>query len=322
MDRLHAMTTFVEIARRGSLTAAAAALGTSLPTVVRVLASLEEELGVRLFHRTTRRITLTEEARAYLEDCKRILAAVQEAEAAVGRRRSEPAGLITITAPVRFGEMHVAPLVTAFLAQHAKVEARLLLLDRVVDLLEEGIDVAVRIAAPRDSTLVARHVGDIRQVVCASPLLIARSGRPAQPADLTSLPCVRFLGMSVGATWTFGEGASAVEISVKNAQLSCNHAGASLDACIAGLGYGRFFSYQVAPAVRAGTLEIVLADFEPEPTPLSLIFPPHWQPPGRVRAFVDFLARGLREALAREALAPPPGAAAGASAPRGRKRAR
>jgi DNA-binding transcriptional LysR family regulator len=296
MDRLQAMTVFVEIARCGSLTAAAAAVGKSLPTVVRVLAGLEEALHTRLFDRTTRRIALTEEGRVYLEHCRRILAEIDEAERALGQQRSEPVGSITITAPVRFGEMHVAPLVTGFLAAHAKVEARLLLLDRVVDLLEEGIDVAVRIAQPRDSTLVARTVGEIRHVVCASPELLRRLGRPARPADLASLPCVRFLGISAGSVWSFGEGEDAEDVPV-NARLQCNHAGASLDACVAGLAFGRFLSYQVTPAVRRGEIEIVLREFEPVPVPVAVVYPPNRMQSARVRVFVDWLARGLRDAL-------------------------
>jgi DNA-binding transcriptional LysR family regulator len=287
------MGVFVEIARRGSLTAAAKSLGKSLPAVVRILATLEETLKVRLFNRTTRRIALTEEGRFYLEHCRRILAAVEDAELSLGRRQAEPAGTITLTAPVRFGELHIAPIAVMYLAQHPKVDVKLFLLDRIVDLLEEGIDVAVRIAHLKDSTLIARRVGEVREVVCASPALLRRVGRPELPRDLASLPCVRFLGLSTNPTWSFGDG-SEVALSPR---LSCNHAGASLEACVAGLSFGRFLSYQVMPAVRAGALEIVLADFEPRPTPVHLVTPPNRLPSARVRSFVDWLATRVSASL-------------------------
>ena len=247
MDKLQAMSVFVEIAERGSLTAAAAFLGKSLPTVVRTLARLEDRLNVRLFNRTTRRVALTEEGRLYLERCRKILADIDEAELILGRHQAEPTGVITLTAPVRFGEMHVAPAVLRFLERYPKIEVRLLLLDRVVDLLEEGIDVAVRIAQLGDSTLVAKRVGQIRQVVCASPGLLEEVGEPLEPAALPRLPCVRFTGLSSGTIWYLRKGSRRVSVSV-HGRLDCNQVSAAVDACVAGLGFGRFLCYQVMPA--------------------------------------------------------------------------
>ena len=165
MDKFRAMTTFVQIADAGSLTAAAWALGTSLPAVVRSLAAYEADLGVRLFNRTTRRISLTEEGRRHLESCRQLLAAVDDAEAALKNDASEPAGQLTITAPVLFGQMHVAPVVTRFVQRHPQVHCRVMLMDRVVNLLEEGVDVGIRIAHLEDSSLVALPLGEIRRVI-------------------------------------------------------------------------------------------------------------------------------------------------------------
>jgi DNA-binding transcriptional LysR family regulator len=286
----------VQIAERGSLTAAAEALDKSLPSVVRILASLEEYLRVRLFNRTTRQIALTEEGRIYLESCRRILAEIDDAESALGQDEAEPRGMIAVTAPVRFGEMHVAPAVTRFLLRHPQVQVRLLLLDRVIDMLEEGVDVAVRIAPLADSSLVAKPVGRIRQVVCASPKLLGEVGRPGRPEYLAELPCVRFTGISSGSVWHFFRKGKPLSVTV-NGSLSCNQVGPAVNACIAGLGFGMFFCYQVMPAVRRGELELVLTEFEPDPLPLSLVFPHNRLMSPRLRIFVDWMAQAIPESL-------------------------
>ncbi|MCB9535631.1 MAG: LysR family transcriptional regulator [Myxococcales bacterium] len=292
MDKLASMQVFVEIVERGSLTAAAAAVGKSPPSIVRILASLEEALQVRLLNRTTRRIALTEEGRLYLEQCKRILADVEEAERALTQRQAEPSGTVTVTAPVRFGEMHVAPAVASFLLRYPKTRARLVLLDRVVDLLEEGVDVAVRIAPLGDSSFIARRVGSIRQVVCASPALLEQVGEPVHPRDLSELPCLNFTGLTGLAPWEFATADGPLAVSI-DSRFTSNQVGASLQACAAGVGFGRFLGYQVAPLVRAGRLVEVLRDFEPDPTPVSLVFPHTRLVSSRVRAMVDWLAEEL-----------------------------
>ena len=296
MDKLQAMAVFVQIAERGSLTAAAEVLDKSLPSVVRILASLEENLQTRLFNRTTRRIALTEEGRIYLESCRRLLADIDDAESALGQDETEPRGMITVTAPVRFGEMHVAPAVTRFLQHYTQVQVRLLLLDRVIDMLEEGVDVAVRIAPLTDSSLVAKPVGRIRQVVCASPKLIQEVGKPGRPKELAELPCIRFTGISSGSVWHFFRDGKPVPVSV-NGSLSCNQVNPAVNACIAGLGFGMFLCYQVMPAVRRGELELVLTDFEPDPLPLSLVFPHRRLSSTRLRIFVDWMAKAIPESL-------------------------
>jgi len=298
MDKLQAMGVFVQIAEQGSLTAAAEVLGKSLPSVVRMLASLEESLQVRLFNRTTRRIVLTEEGRFYLERCRKILADIEESELALNQDQIEPRGTITLTAPVRFGEMHVAPSVTRFLAQHPRVQINLLLLDRVVSLLDEGIDLAVRIAHLDDSSLIARPVGEIRQVVCASPgLLAASGGAPSRPQQLADSPCVRFTGISSNSIWYFHDRGKRLTVPI-NGAFTCNQVRASVDACVAGLGFGLFFDYQVMPWVERGELEIILRDFEPAPLPLSLVYPHTRLMAMRVRSLIDWLALDLKRSLA------------------------
>ncbi|MCQ9376784.1 LysR substrate-binding domain-containing protein [Methyloversatilis sp. XJ19-49] len=291
MDTLRAMRAFVNIAEQGSLTAAARALDSSLPAVVRTLAALEAHLGVRLMNRTTRRIALTDEGRSYLESCRQVLSAVQDAEEALKEGAAEPSGPITLTAPVQFGLMHVAPVVTRFALQYPQVKLRVLLHDRVVNMLEEGIDVGVRIGTLDDSSLIARPLGAIRRVVVASPGLIAAHGEPAHPDALRGVPCVRFTGAS-SLAWSFHINGRAVAVPVAG-NLEFNHIAPAVDACAAGAGFGLFLSYQVRPYLARGTLRIVLREFEPPPRPVHIVYPHARLLPGRTRLLVDWLAREL-----------------------------
>jgi len=200
MDRLKAMHTFTRIAETGSLTAAAHELGSSLPATVRSLAALEAHLGVRLLNRTTRRISLTEEGKRYLDTCRQVLAAVEDAETALTADAAEPSGRLSITAPVLFGQMHVAPAVTRFVQRYDKMRCSLQLHDRVVNLLEEGIDVGIRISKLDDSTLVAQQLGSIRRVVVASPDYLRRHGTPQHPRELLKANCVRFVASGAAAS--------------------------------------------------------------------------------------------------------------------------
>ncbi len=291
MDLFKHMRIFVAIAEGGSLTAAGHALDTSLPSVVRSLAALESHLGARLFNRSTRRIALTDEGRRYLADCRQVLAAVQEAEAVVRADASVPMGHLRITAPVLFGQMYVAPAVNRFVRRHAGVSVDLILLDRVVNLVEEGFDTAIRIGALDDSSLVAQGVGMVRQVVVASPDFLARHGTPAHPRDLRGAECVRFIGTSL-SHWTFADGGRRARIAV-DGRLSFNHAAPAVAACREGLGLGNFLSYQVAPDVARGTLKIVLADYELPPRPISVVYPHARLLPARTRTLIT----EIREAL-------------------------
>ncbi len=298
MDKLQAMSVFVEIADKGSLTAAANSLGKSLPAVVRMLAALEDNLQVRLFNRTTRRIALTEEGHIYLERCNRILTEIEESERELGQHQLEPHGSIIMTAPIRFGELHVAPSVTRFLEQYPRVQVHLMLFDRLTNLLNEGIDLAVRIAHLEDSSLFAKPVGEIRQVTVASPALLkATGGVPERPEALSDLPCVRSTSISSSPIWHFNESGKRLDVHIDGV-FTCNQVKTSVDACVAGLGFGVFFNYQVMPWVRNGELEVVLSDFEPDALPLSLVYPHTRLMAMRVRTLVDWLASDLKPALA------------------------
>lgn len=298
MDKLQAMNTFVQIVDRGSLSSASEALDTSLSSVVRTLAGLEKSLGVRLLNRTTRRISLTEEGRHYLERCRRILAEVQDTEHALSAKEQEPSGLLKVTAPVAFGQLYVAPIVSRFLERHRRMQVELVLLDRVANLVEEGLDVAVRISHLSDSSIVAVPVGELRRVVVASPALLRTTGTPKHPRDLAKLPCVRCTALMPGTTWHFVENGRTLSVQV-GGPLACNQAAACVEACVAGLGFGMFISYQVRRQMEAKQLKVVLTDFEPAPLPVSLVFPHARLLPSRVRAFVDFAAEELRRTLAR-----------------------
>ncbi|WP_028603341.1 LysR substrate-binding domain-containing protein [Ottowia thiooxydans] len=296
MDRLHAIEVFLEIAERGSLTRAADALSLSLPSVVRTLAALERHLGVRLFNRNTRRLAITEEGRVYREHSLAIRAAVAESEQAMSRAQAEPTGSITVTASVKFGELHVAPLVASYLQRYPSVELQLLLLDRVVNLVEEGIDLAVRIASLPDSSLVARHVADVHQVIAASPALIESWGQPQQPQDLASLPCIRFDGFGDARLWEFSSAGRRERIKI-DGRMGCNTVGANLTACMAGQGFGRFLHYQVLGAIERGELVPVLQAYAPKARPLSLVYPRNRHGSARLSTLAEHLSEGLRERL-------------------------
>jgi DNA-binding transcriptional LysR family regulator len=293
MDRFRAMASFVRIVDRGSLTAAAADLGVSLPAMVRTLALLERELGATLLHRTTRRIRLTDEGRQYLERCRTIVAQVQEAEEELHSRRATPQGRLAVTASVLFGQRYVAPLMSDFLRRHRDVSGELLFVDRVVNLVEEGVDAAVRIGHLPDSALVAIPLGKVRRVVCASPEYLRARGLPRRPEDLRAHACVSFTGLTPRAEWTFRSRSPRIAL---RSVLTCNQADVALAACADGLGLGSFLSYMVAPHVRAGKLKYVLEDFEVEPLPVSFVHPQSRMLSPTVRAFANLCTERLRRA--------------------------
>lgn len=291
MDKLRAMQTFMKIAEESSLTAAAHALRTSLPTVVRTLSCLEAHLQTRLVQRTTRRLSLTEEGRRYLAHCRAILAEIEEVESTLVDREREPCGGITVTAPVLLGQMLVAPAVQRFVQQHPQVRCRLLLVDRLVDLVDEQIDVAVRIDRLADSTLIGHPISTVRRVVVASPALLKRQGMPRHPRDLLKRNCV-----SAGRPWLFREGTREFSMQFEG-NLEFNIGGPAIDACVAGLGYGMFLSYQVAQPVRRRQLKIVLEDFEREPLPVCIVYPHARLLPQRTRVFIEWMRRELKGVL-------------------------
>lgn len=294
MDKLRGIQTFIEIAERGSLTAAADALDTSLPTVVRRLAELEGALGVRLFNRTTRRIHLTDEGHRYLAICKTALGQLEDAEEALFDAGARPTGKLVITAPVLFGRLHVAPLVMQFMRDYPEMSAELLLLDRNIDLIEEGIDIAVRIGPLADSSLHAVPAGTLQRVVCASPEYLKRHGTPRHPSDLTAHAGIRFTGRGVLSEWQFRDNGRALSVRF-NPRFTTNSVETAVDACRSGAALGSFLSYQVQAPVRAGELRPILRKFETEAIPINMLYPHSKLMSARVRAFIDYAAPRLRE---------------------------
>ena len=294
MDKLYAIEAFIKIVDAGSLTAAADALDVSQPSMVRTLAALERDLGVRLLNRTTRRMSLTDEGRDYVERARQIVSAVEEAQQSLSARRTTPRGRLRIASSVSFGRTFVAPIVAEFLAQHADVNIELLLLDRVVDLVEEGMDLAVRVAKLPDSSMIAHGVGEVRRVVVASPSLLKAAGAPKKPADLHGKRCVCFSGVTSPSHWDFHVARKLVQVPVKSA-LVTNQIDAGVMACVQGVGFGRFFDYHVLPQIKAGKLVRVLDKFEGEAIPASIVYPSSRHQSPNVRSFVNFAQALLRE---------------------------
>jgi DNA-binding transcriptional LysR family regulator len=293
MDRLDSMRVFVAVAEEEGFAPAARRLSMSPPAVTRAIAALEERIGTRLLHRTTRIVRLTEAGARFLADCKRILGEIEEAEASAAGSHAALRGQLGVTAPVMFGRMFVAPVLFDFLALHPRVSARTLLVDRIVDMLDEGLDVAVRIAHLPDSSLTAVRVGSVRRVVCASPGYLAARGAPAAPADLAQLDTISFSQTGPPGDWSFGSG-SRVERVFPPSQLLVNTADVAIAAAVAGRGITRVLSYQIGPELRDGRLSIVLAAHEPPPVPIHVVYLEGRRAAARVRAFVDFLVDRLR----------------------------
>jgi DNA-binding transcriptional LysR family regulator len=305
MDKLRAMEVFVRIAEAGSLTAAAEALNVSLPSVVRSLAALEQAVDARLLNRTTRRCSLSDEGREYYERCRRVLFEVEAADAALSARKVEPRGRLRLTAPVTYGRMHVAPVVMAFAARYPAVEVDLMLLDRVVDLVEEGIDAAVRISRLPESSLVAVRVGETRRVLCAASRYLKSAGTPKVPSDLANHRCIVFSGLNSGNDWTFG-GERPSRVPIRPA-LSTNQFEVALDAVVRGLGCGQFLCYQVDALIAKRQLARILRRFEPDPTPIQIVYPHARHLSPNVRAFVDLAVPRLRAHRAQMAQEAHPG---------------
>lgn len=293
MDRLASMQTFVAVAEEESFARAARRLAVSPPGVTRAVAQLEEHLGVRLLERTTRQVRVTEAGARYLSDCKRLLAELDDAEAAVAGAHQKPSGLLGVTASVMFGRLFVAPLVVEFLGRYPQVSARLLLLDAIVDLLGEGLDVAVRIARLADSSLTSAKVGAVRRVTCASPAYLKKHGTPRTPRDLAEHRCFVFSAERSAPAWTFEHKGRSLSYRPR-ARLLANASEVGIDAAVAGAGITRALSYMVAAHVHAGRLRVILQDHEPEPIPIHVVYREGRRAPARVRAFVDFAVARLR----------------------------
>jgi len=292
MDRFESMSVFVAVISAGSFSAASRQLRMPLPTVSRKVSELESHLKARLLVRSTRKLVLTEVGASYVDSCRRILAELAEADCSASGEYNAPQGELVVTAPVVFGRLHVLPVTAEFLATYPQVDVRLALADRPLNLIDEHLDMAVRIGAVPDSRLVALRVGQIRTVVCASPTYLSEHGVPKSPPDLLEHHCVTFAGLPDAEPWTFR-----TEHVRVHSRLVVNSAEAAIDGAIAGVGFTRVLSYQIAEAVKAGTLTIVLKKFEPPALPASLIYKQETRLTAKLRAFIDFAAPRLRARL-------------------------
>lgn len=300
MDRLEAMRVFVAALDQGSLAAAGRRLRRSPAAVTRAIAALEAHVGVKLLHRTTRAITLTEAGERYAASCRRVLTDLDEADMQAAGERTAPRGLLTVTAPLIAGARILRPILDAFLDGQPAVQARLLLLDRVVNLVDEGVDAALRIAHLPDSSQVAIKVGAVRWVVCAAPDYLARSKPITQPADIASHNAIALGQLLPGDVWMFyGKDAAAKPRPVRiTSRLSVNTIEAALGSVIEGHGIARVLSYQVQQELRDGRLIRILQDFEPPPLPVHIVAPEGRLAVAKVRAFVDFAVPRLKTAFA------------------------
>ncbi|WP_275785857.1 LysR family transcriptional regulator [Pararhizobium gei] len=291
MDRWQAMRVFARVAETGSFAEAARHMHMSAPAVTRAVAALEDLIGARLFVRTTRSVKLTEAGTRYFEDCRRILADIAEAEAAAGGSYAKPSGRLSVTASVLFGQMYVLPVVTEFLKTYPAMQARTLFIDRPVNIVEEGVDVAVRIGHLPDSGFTAVKVGTVRHVICGSPGYLESHGVPLTPADLKNHRIAASTSAWASPEWRFADDHRVTIEPV----LQCNTNEAAITLARTGWGLTRALHYQIGPALLAGELQIVLSDFEEPPIPIHLLHPEGRQAPAKVRAFVDMAAARLRE---------------------------
>jgi len=301
MDRIDAMTAFVATVDAGSLAGAARRLGRSPAAITRAIASLERRTAAKLLYRTTRVLRLTEAGDRYIATCRRLLADLEEAELLASGERTAPRGVLTVTAPLSFGRLHVRPIVDAFLEAYPSVQVRLLLLDRVTNLIDEGMDIAIRIGHLPDSGLIAVKTGEVRRVVCASPDYLSRRAPIREPAELTAHHCVAFSQITETDVWTFASGSkggSLKQVRVRP-RLTVNGAEAAIASAVEGRGVTCVLSYQVERELREGSLALVLERFEPPPLPVHVIYPEARFSAAKARAFVDLVAPKLKVELAR-----------------------
>ena len=290
MDRWQAMRIFVRVAETGSFAETARLMHMSAPVITRAVAGLEDLIGARLLVRTTRLVKLSEAGERYLCDCRRILADIEEAEAAAAGAVAAPSGTLTVTASVMFGQIYVLPILTDYLDRHPAVTGRALFVDRPVNIVEEGVDVAIRIGHLPDSGFAAIKVGSVRRVVCGAPAYLEQHGTPMTPADLKDHRIVASTSAWASPEWRFAQD-QRVTI---HAALQSNTNDAVIAAAKSGWGLTRILSYQIGPALKDGTLQILLADYEEAPLPIHIIHPEGRRAPAKVRAFIDMAVDCLR----------------------------
>lgn len=292
MDRWQAMKVFVKVAEAESFADAGRQLHMSPPAVTRVVSSLEDIIGTRLLTRTTRSVKLTESGNRYFTDCQRLLADLADAEAAAAGAFAKPTGTLSITASSMFGTMFVLPVVTEYLDEYPDVIGRCLFLDRVVNIVDEGIDVSIRIGHLPDSGFSAIRVGSVKRVICGSPDYFDRNGVPLTPSDLSRHRIVASTSAWSSLEWRFGsEQKTVVHVSPR---LFTSSNEAAIATAVKGWGLTRVLSYQIAPELERGQLQTVLADYEEEPLPIHVVHPDGRHASAKVRSFVDFAVAKLR----------------------------
>ena len=295
MDRLEAMSMLIEVVEKGSFSAAARTLRVPVTTVTRKISDLKSVLGAKLLVRTTRKLSLTDAGITYLSAARRIIDQVDEAEREVAGEFTAPKGELVITAPIQFGQLHVLPVASDFLALFPQINVRLLLLDRNVQLVEDHVDMAVRIGKLPDSTMIATAIGSMRMVICASPEFLAGRGIPQTTEELQRLPCVTFDGPMPSPGWQLRDPDSGAPIVVPiTSRLSVTTVEGAVRAAIRNVGVTRLLYYQVADAIKAGKLQVIMEQFEPEPAPVSLVHAARGQMPLKMRRFLDFAVPRLR----------------------------
>jgi len=297
MDRFHLMNVFAAVAEEESFAAGARRLGMSPPAVTRSISALERRLGVQLLTRTTRYVRATDAGLRYLESTRRILAEVDEADEAAAGVHAAPRGQLAVTAPVLFGSMFVMPRVIDYLKQFPDVTISGLFLDRVVNLLEEGLDVGIRIGHLPDSSMRAIQVGQVRRVVCATPEYLAQNQEPSQPQELAQHTIIAAMPVSPASEWHFVRAKQPINVRVQP-RLTVTNNDAAIQAVLSGFGITRLMSYQIAGHLAAGRLKRILAKFEAEPLPIHVLHREGRQASAKVRSFVDFLVEHLRTDLA------------------------
>ncbi len=293
MDRFYLMNVFVAVAEAESFAKAGRNLGMSPPAVTRAISALEDKLGVRLLTRTTRVVRVTEAGTRYLDDSRRILAEMDEADESAAGVSAAPRGQLHVTAPVLFGKIFITPVILEYLDRHPAVNVNALFLDRVVNLVEEGIDVAIRIGELPDSSLRAAKVGTVRQVVVAAPRYLQQHGNPLHPSDLTSHRIVAATGITASPDWKFYASGKPILARVTPRMTVTTNEGA-IEAARAGWGITRLLSYQVAPHLKRAELQTVLSAFEPPALPVHVVYLDGRRPTAKVRAFVDLVVERLR----------------------------
>lgn len=294
IDQIHLMHVFVTVGEESGFASAARKLDVSPAAVTRAIVALEEQLGVRLLLRTTRNVRMTDAGRQYFDSARAILASIAEANEAVSGTNSQPQGTLSITAPILFGRLMVLPCIVDYMRGHPLVEVSAQFLDRVVNVAEEGIDVAIRIGHLPDSALRATRVGQVRRVLCAAPGYLELAGLPLHPSDLLEHTVVSSSAVSPRVEWRFGSDADPFTVRMKP-RLTVTSNDAALSAAIAGVGITRLFSYQVAEAVQAGQLRLLLEEFEEPPWPVHVVHREGKYGSLKIRRFIDSIVAHLRQ---------------------------